>query len=369
MAIISSRLNNIRSPLNPTNPAIMKTSRLQRRVKTTRLKTDGAASGIGPSIMMRGRRAETGGKASVERRVALLSRAQKVVDDRRAEFKALTAKTPIDREFRAAFIENKLRILHTHPGFTIGRRNRAVAQTARILGTDSSSFLTQPIPGGVGYGMFYTTSFKQAWGIGTSLACYFICPTVPGGNVNTWLYITAMNRAGKGIEAFVAYNSQAEPHFRIFDWARADQWQTDLPFTNLADYLTSMPAHGYQYQILPVWNSTWRLSDSTYRNQALLYNHVRGGWDLIYQFDYTATDADQKNGWAGSWSPIVETFQSSYDHTNQMGVLATQLIGADNNGNWGTWGLLGPTNSNLRTDNVGFQQMFLDPNYGFAVNS
>ena len=89
----------------------------------------------------------------------------------------------------------------------------------------------------------------------------------------------------------------------------------------------------------------------------------------MYQFDYNATDTDHKTGWVGSWAPIVETFQSAYLHTNQMGVSATKLISEDNNGNWGAWALLAPSNSTIRTDNVGFHLVFLDPNYAFTVNS
>jgi hypothetical protein len=130
-----------------------------------------------------------------------------------------------------------------------------------------------------------------------------------------------------------------------------------------------MSAHGHPYPVLPVWNSTWLISANRYRNQALLYNHVRGGWDLIYQFDYDATDAQQKTGFIGSWGPIVETFQPAYLHTNQMGALTTQLISADNSGHWGSWALLAASNSSIRTDNVGFHLVFLDPNYAFTVNS
>jgi len=118
-----------------------------------------------------------------------------------------------------------------------------------------------------------------------------------------------------------------------------------------------------------VWNSTWAIGANQYRNQALLYNQARGGWDLVYQYDYAATDAQQKTGWTGSWAPIVETFQSLYIQTNPMGALGAQLIGSDNNGVWGSWALLSPSNSNVRTDNVGFKPVFRDPNYAFVVNS
>ena len=52
-----------------------------------------------------------------------------------------------------------------------------------------------------------------------------------------------------------------------------------------------------------------------------------------------------------------------------MGALVTQLISADNSGLWGSWALLSASNSTVRTDNVGFRLVFLDPNYAFVVNS
>jgi hypothetical protein len=120
---------------------------------------------------------------------------------------------------------------------------------------------------------------------------------------------------------------------------------------------------------LPVWNSTWQIEEDRWRNQALLYNRVRQGWDLVYEYDYAATDAQQKTGWIGSWGPIVETFQSLYTGTDVMGALATQLVSGDANGQWGSWALLSPSDSTVRVDNVGFNLVFLDPNYAFAVRS
>jgi hypothetical protein len=299
-------------------------------------------------------------------------RAHQAIEDHQAAFAEITAKTPVDAAFRTAFIQSKLRIAHTHPGITIEARDVAVRHLVDRLGPetrDLNEILTQPVPGGVGYGIFYTNAYKINWSHGTSISCDFVCPSPPGGNVNTFLYLTATNRSGLGVEAFVSYNGQGTPHFRVFDWARTDQWQTDTPFTSLGNYLTSLSAHGHAYPVLPVWNSTRLISANKYRNEVLLYNHVRGGWDLIYQYDYTGTDAQQKTGWVGSWGPIVETFQGAYLHTNQMGVLVTQLISADNNGQWGNWALLAPSNSSIRTDNVGFHLVFLDTNYAFTVNS
>ncbi len=298
-------------------------------------------------------------------------RPHKTTQDVRAEFAEITAKSPVDEAFRAAFLQSKLLIVQTHPTGDIATRERAVQSLIDSIGPWGKKMVTQPIPGGVGYGFFYNPAFKSLWGHGTSWSCDFICPSPPGGNVNTWLYLTGMNRAGLGIEAFVCYNAQGTPHFQVFDWARTDHWQTDIPFTSLGNYLTTTSAHGHPYPTLSVWNSTWLIGTNKYRNQALLYNHVRGGWDLIYQYDYTGTDAQQRGAsvWVGSWAAIVETFQSAYAHTNPMGALGIQLSSADDSGKWGSWALLAASNSYVRTDNVGFHLVPLDPNYAFVVNS
>lgn len=297
------------------------------------------------------------------------NRPHKAIEDQQAKFAEITAKTPVDQNFRNAFMQSKLRIAVTHPHVDFAARDQAVASLVERLGPQADELKKPPPPGGVGYGIFYTTPFKTGWGHGTSFACDFVCPSPPGGNVNTWLYLTATNRSGLGVEAFVAYNAQGTPHFRVFDWARNDHWQTDIPFTSLANYLTTASAHGHPYPVLPVWNSTWSIGTNRYRNQALLYNHARGGWDLVYQYDYDATDAQQKTGFIGSWAPIVETFQTAYQNTQPMGALGAQLISADNNGHWGSWALLAASNSSLRIDNLGFHLVFLDPNYAFIVNS
>lgn len=308
-------------------------------------------------------------KSEITAPIAPSNRPHKTLGNQQQHFAEMTAKTPVDQEFRNAFVQNKLRIASTHPRLDLAMRDHVIASLTESLGPHARELKTPPTPGGVGYGFFYTTAFKAAWGHGTSMACDFVCPSPPGGNVNTWLYLTATNRSGLGVEAFVAYNAQNVPHFRVFDWARNDHWQTDIPFTSLGNYLTQGSAHGHPYPVLPVWNNTWLIAAGRYRNQALLYNHVRGGWDLIYQYDYDATDAQQKTGWVGSWGPIVETFQSPYSHTQPMGALSTQLIAADNNGHWGNWAMLAASNSYVRTDNVGFHLVFLDPNYAFVVNS
>jgi hypothetical protein len=298
-----------------------------------------------------------------------LNRPHKAREDHRAAFAAISAKTPVDEEFRRAFLRSKLHIARTHPSIDNAARNQAVASLVDRLGQKAAEMVTHPCPGGVGEGFFYAPDFKTSWGLGTSFGCDFVCPVPPGGNVNTWLYLTATNRSGLGVEALVSYNGQDTPHFRVFDWARNDPWQTDVPFTSLDNYLTTASAYGNPYPVLPVWNGTWAIGADTYRNQALLYNNVRAGWDVVYQYDYAATDAQQKTGWVGSWAPIVETFQPLYVNTNPMGALGAQLSSLDNNGVWGSWATLSPSDSYVRTDNVGFNLVFLDPSYAFVVNS
>jgi hypothetical protein len=288
------------------------------------------------------------------------------IQDLRLDFAALTKRTPVDERARAAFIASKLNLAGTHPHASIALRDAAIASVKQSLAVAKTM---PPVPGGVGYGMFYTAGYKTGWGRGTSICFDIACPTPPSGNVNTWLYLTATNRSAMGVEAFISYNGQSNTHFRVFDWARGDHWQTDIPLVSLAPYLRGESAHGHPYQVMTVWNTTGALSATNWRNQVLLYDGVSHSWHLVYQYDYAATDAQQKSGWVGSWAPIVETFQSPYSHTNPMGALETMLLSADAAGRWGSWALLSASDATVRTDNVGFHLVFLDPNYAFIVAS
>ncbi|MGA5133051.1 hypothetical protein ACPCTO_24920 [Streptomyces olivoreticuli] len=291
--------------------------------------------------------------------------------DERETFRPAVGYRP-DERAEQAFLASKVHIARTHPTLHPAERQAALSELADRLGEPALGLRDRedaPTPGGVGYGVFYNAPFKTGFAQGTSLYWEVICPTAPGGNVNTWLYLTAMNRAGKGLEAFVSYYAQDAPRFKVFDWARDDHWQIDIPWSSLGSYLMTRSAHGQNYQTIGVWNSTWQLSPGLWRNQALLWNQAAQRYDLIYQYDYAATLADQTGGWTGSWGPIVETFQPSYSHTNRFGALRTMLITRDSGGNWGSWQLLSSNDSYIRTDNAGFRAVFLDPNYAFAVES
>jgi hypothetical protein len=251
-------------------------------------------------------------------------------------------------------------------------RDEAGATLARALGFESLDALARsigPVPGGVGYGMFYTSAFRAAFARGTSFYYEIVCQTQPGGNVNTWLYLTATNRASKGVEAFVSYRGQNDTRFKVFDWARSDQWQTNIAFASLGAYLRNAVAHGTSYQVLLVWNSSFEIGTNRWRNEVLLHNRSANRWDLVYRYDYNATSAEQRSGWVGSWGPIVETFQNSYQNTRRLGFLSTMLIARNAAGQWGNWSLLAASQSTIRNDGQGFSTVFLDPNHSFTVRS
>jgi hypothetical protein len=123
-----------------------------------------------------------------------------------------------------------------HPGLTQRERAEGEAMLALVFGTKAKK-KTPPVPGGVGYGMFYKGAFRRAFARGTSFSYEIVCPNPPGGNIDTSLYVTATNRAHKGVEAFVAYQGQDDTRFKVFDWARprrrSRHWQVDIAFANL----------------------------------------------------------------------------------------------------------------------------------------
>ena len=95
-------------------------------------------------------------------------------------------------------------------------------------------------------------------------------------------------------------------------------------------------------------------------------NYTKKQYDLIYSYEYKCTGAEQKEGWIGSWGPIVETFQESYSNTFQLGFLNSYMQSRDVNMNWSAWQLLVPENTTIRDDGLGFELVFLNPNHSFA---
>lgn len=283
---------------------------------------------------------------------------------------AVGRSTAVDARTRSAFALRKARTAYTHPGPNKEQQKQTLQQLASRLRIAPADVLGQPTPGGVGYGLFYTDAFKARWDAGTAIQCDYICPAPPGGNVDTYLYLTATNRSAFGVEAFISYFGQNEPRFTVFDWAQAatNPWQLSLPFAELAGYLSRANSNN-ALNALSVRNSTFRLDGRFYRNEVLLYHHGRHAWDLVYQFDYAADDASQKADWVGTWGPIVETFQPLYTDTRPMGVRQIQIASADAFGRWEPWAALRATDSTVRNDNLGFYARNIAPNFSFVVLS
>lgn len=290
--------------------------------------------------------------------------------DRSAEFAEGAAPPP--EEVQRAFVASKLKLLRTQPGLhPLSREAAAGRYRENVAGTLTAAAEAGPLPGGVGYGMFYNSAFKTGFATGTAISWEIICPTTPGGNVNTWLYLTATNRSSKGVEAFVSYQGQNAFTFSIFDWARpeAERWQLMKPFSQLGNYLGLEEVQGTTCQVLALINMTQQQSPGQWVNEVSLLNVPANQWEMIYRFQYAATLQQQTSDWVGSWGPIVETFQDVHSGTNMLGALKTQILSRDSNGNWGQWGHLTPSQSDLRADNKGFVNLFLEKNFSWGVVS
>jgi hypothetical protein len=298
-------------------------------------------------------------------------RSAPVTADHRDRFAGSVARRPLDPAFATAFLHSKMHIARTHPAGRIEARTEALFDFAKRLGSVPASHIHQPVPGGVGYGSFYAPDYRAAFATGTDIIWSALAPAVAGGNVSNYLYATATNRSSSGVEALISYDGNGQLSFQVYDWARAaaDRWQVNTPYAELNRYLAAQTYQGQTYPVLPIWNSTTRTAPGAWRNSVYLFDAAANVWALVYQFDYPTPDAAQRAGWVGSWAPIVETFQTIYAGTNPLGALGTQLRGADADGAWSDWAYLNAEMSTLRTDNVGFQQNVLDPNYDWIVTS
>jgi len=104
------------------------------------------------------------------------------IGDRRAEFAKLSRKSRRNPAAEQAFLASKLHVLRTHPSLSLVERKNAVEIfTSRFVGRRKAPSGTQPVPGGVGYGMFYDSAFKANFTTGTAIAWDIVCPTPPGG--------------------------------------------------------------------------------------------------------------------------------------------------------------------------------------------
>lgn len=298
------------------------------------------------------------------------------VHDARAEFARPPWRSAREKAEVQAFLESKKRMVQSDPRLTPQEKSEALAEIDSLSPEHAEEDSEEddpdnvaPPPGGVGYGVFYQPGYKIAWDTGSAFESYIVCPTVPDGNVSTWLYLTATNRTGKGVEAFVSYHAQDEFSFKIFDWARREPWQVDRPYSMLADYVSSLEIGSRRHQVLYVLNRTYQEAGSFWTNEVYLLNVSREQLDLIYRFDYASTIEDQKTGWIGSWGPIVETFQDQYAGTHPVGFAYTHVMARDASSRWGTREALEPATTFLREDGMGFSIVVLNPNDTLIVSS
>ncbi len=315
--------------------------------------------------------------------------------DVRAEVARITRERSVDLTARAVFLERRASMaeaFHAESSADVQARDRGLRTLAQAAGvphlTDARAIRAAmkpptpaPVPGGVGEGFYYATAGSPAIFIdgfvgGTAIGFDLIAQTAPGGNVDNYLYLTATNRSGLGVEAFLSYFGQTEPDFKVFEWAlySGDPWVVDLPWSALTDYLHLRTTHGMSLPVIPVWNSTFRVDGSTWRNEVHLHNARLKGWDLIYSFDYAAVDADQQQPtiggtFTGTWGPIVETFQDPYVGTVALGHLAIQLCAADTDLVWSDWAQTSDANMIVVGPDLGFTELFRDDQYAFVVVS
>jgi hypothetical protein len=178
---------------------------------------------------------KTGGRPPVqgpEHRKEIYSRALDrtlPVHDARAEFARMPRRSRNDKEALRAFLESKREMIRSHARLTAAEKRRALAEIDSIeagagdgapeAGSDTGGVDggddDPPLPGGVGFGVFYDAAYKFAFDSGTAAEFSILCPDRPGGNVDTWLYLTATNRSALGVEAYVAYYGQDEPSFVV----------------------------------------------------------------------------------------------------------------------------------------------------------
>jgi hypothetical protein len=249
------------------------------------------------------------------------SRRHEPVDDARDEMEEMSRQHPTTEEEQEAFYLHRQKLLE-ESDLSEQQKARSEVTVEKALKYVNRN---PPVPGGVGAGVWYRNGqllFQRS----TALYHYIIAPSLAGGVTNTWLYLTATNRAAKGVEAFASYFAQENPIFKVFDWAKPEDqhWALAIPYAQLGKYLIALNLTGQTFQALYVINITRLLGGTRWANEVLLHNQETGRRDLVYSYDYTLASNDQQH-WGG-WAPIVETFQDDYGTTNPVGFWESLLV-------------------------------------------
>lgn len=249
------------------------------------------------------------------------SRSHEPVDDAREEMAEISRQNPTTEEEQEAFYSHRRKLLEESD-----LSDEQKARSEIVIQKALNSFdRNPPVPGGVGAGVWYRNGqllFQRS----TALYHYIITPARAGGATNTWLYLTATNRAAKGVEAFASYYAQENPIFKVFDLAKPEgqHWQLAIPYAQLDKYLLTLDIDGETFHALYVINITRLLSATNWVNEVILHNHQTGNRDMVYSYNYNLASNDQQH-WGG-WAPIVETFQDDYGNTNPVGFWESLLV-------------------------------------------
>jgi hypothetical protein len=290
------------------------------------------------------------------------------VKDVSEEMSKLSKAAPVSRAADRAFRSSKERLIRSNPNLTDKQKKRAIK---KIRGGEAPDPVTQDyqVMGMFGLGDYFTPAFQNAFSDVTALSCYILCPTTAGGNNSGDLYLTSSNRATLFAEAFVSYSGQNVFQFLVYDFARPDHWQVNLTYYQLSNYLTTITVNGINYQALELYNSTKIIAVSDpagylWKNAVHLFNYSTGYYDSLYHYQYIASMAAQKTGFA-NWGPIFETFQATYSNLNPMGFYECSMI--SNSDNYGDLHLY-PSKAYFSGPNQGLQLLYLEANHTFTAH-
>jgi hypothetical protein len=249
----------------------------------------------------------------------------------------------------------------------LSRRSSAISfknKRKEKIGLLKKEKKSPPVPGGIGYGVYYNQAFQWNFSNFSGLDMGLLVPKSAGGNSTNYLYLTATNGTAKGVEALVSYYGQEEPQFKIYDWAVPDNDKFVRTYTlsSLTAYLSTVKVNGNDYRLIRILNRTERVSPGVWENKVCLFNYTSTTWDKIYEYQYDIDDQKQKDQYQGSWGPLVETFQNNYTDLNSMGFYKALLYNDANSPK------LTAGNTMIRNDDDGVDIQFIDKNWIFYVS-
>ena len=137
------------------------------------------------------------------------------------------------------------------------------------------------IPGGVGFGVYYSKEFQHNF---TNLIVLDFSIAVAeklGRTVTDYLYLTAINTSAKGVEAYVSYYRQNLPDFLIFDWSILgdDKWKLKPSYDKWSHYLFDDSIDSISVKLLRVINGTEKIVGNTWQNIFYLFNSSLQQWE------------------------------------------------------------------------------------------